>query len=71
MLMALPMEKVVTLVKYKVMPENIEQNVIVYRKYLEYRQTCRRTQAIENVSWDVKQSDRNVLRIVQKMEQEI
>ena len=64
-------EKVVTLVKYKVIPDNIEQNIVAYRTYLEYRQTCRRTQAIENTAWDIKQSDRNTLRIIQKMEQEV
>lgn len=64
-------EMVVTLVRYRVMPENIHFNVDVYRRYLEYRQSNKRTQSIENVADDVRQSSRNITRIIEKMEQEV
>lgn len=60
-----------TLVQLGVVPCDINHNVTVYRKYLEYRQTCRRMQAVENVAQDVRQSSRNVFTIIQKMEQKV
>ena len=65
-------EKIVSaLVRYGVVPCNINANVETYNKYLEHRKTCKRTQALENAAQDTKQSSRNVSYIVEKMEQEI
>ena len=59
------------LIRYGVMPIDIHNQAKVYEAYLEERKECRRMQAIENVSEDLKQSSRNTLRIIKKMEREI
>ena len=65
-------QKIVSgLVRYGVLPVDIEFKIRVYRTYLEHRQSAKRVQAVENTAKQIGGSFRNVYGIIQKMEQEV
>ena len=59
------------LIKLGMIPVDINHKVKVYRLYLEHRQTCKRMQAVENVSIDTGQCSSNIYKIVERMEQKV
>ena len=59
------------MVKAGIIPVDIHHKIKVYRCYLEYRQTNKRMQAIENVSIDMKQCSSTIYKIVERMEQTV
>lgn len=59
------------LIKIGVVPIDINHRVKVYRAYLEYRQTYKMVQSIQNVADDFNMSYRNADRIIKRMGQNI
>jgi hypothetical protein len=59
------------MVKAGIIPVDIHHKIKVYRCYLEHRQSCKRMQAIENVSIDMKQCTSTIYKIVERMEQTV
>ena len=59
------------MIKMGVVPIDINHRVKVYRAYLEYRQTYKMVQSIQNVADDFNMSYRNADRIIKRMGQNI
>ena len=59
------------MIRLGMIPTDINHKIRVYRAYLEYRQTNKRMQAVQNVADDFGQCTSNIYKIVERMEQTV